>query len=57
MAETITTQTVATHGSGPTTPEAFIADRQIFWARFTHFIVYSAVAAALVLIGLAVFVA
>ncbi len=57
MADIVTTQSVATQGSGPTSAEAFIADRQMFWTRFTHFVVFVAGAIALLLIGLAVFVA
>ena len=57
MAEIVTTQSVVAHGAGPTSTESFIADRQIFWTRFTRFIVYAASAVIVVLIGLAVFVA
>ena len=37
------------------TDEAFIADRQIFWSRFTNFTSGAVVAVAVVLIGLYVF--
>ena len=36
MAET-TTHPVAANAAGPTTPEAFLADRMTFWDRFTGF--------------------
>jgi hypothetical protein len=37
--------------------EAFIADRQIFWSRFTTFTTGAVVAVAVLLIGLWLFVA
>jgi hypothetical protein len=40
---------------GPTTTEAFVADRQRFWARFTHFLVTSIVVVVIVLVGMAIF--
>ena len=39
------------------TDEAFIADRQIFWSRFTTFTTGAVVAVAALLIGLWLFVA
>ena len=38
---------------GPTTAEAFIADRQHFWGRFTHFIVAGVIAVIAILLFLA----
>ena len=38
---------------GPTTTEAFIADRQHFWGRFTHFIVAGVIAVIVILLFLA----
>lgn len=49
------TQSVTPHPSGPNTAEAFIADRQAFWTRFTHFIVYAVIALVILLIGMAIF--
>lgn len=49
------TQHLSPHPTGPTTPEAFIADRQKFWTRFTHAIVGAVVAVVALLIGMAVF--
>ena len=48
-------QPVTPQPSGPNTPEAFIADRQIFWGRFTRFVVYAVMVVAIVLIGMAIF--
>lgn len=48
-------QPVTPQPSGPNTPEAFIADREIFWTRFTRFIVLAAGVIALVLVGMAIF--
>ncbi len=39
------------------TDEAFVADRQIFWSRFTNFTTGAAVAVVVLLIGLWLFVA
>ena len=46
-----------TNQSSPTSSidEAFIADRQIFWSRFTTFTTGAVVAVAVVVIGLYVF--
>ena len=49
------TQPATPQRSGPNTPEAFIADRQIFWSRFTLFVTCAAGAIALLLIGMAIF--
>ena len=49
------TQPVTPHRGGPNSPEAFIADRQIFWSRFTRAIVYAVGAVATLLILLAFF--
>jgi hypothetical protein len=49
------TQNLVPQRSGPNTPEAFIADRQIFWTRFTHFIVAAVIGLAALLIGMAIF--
>lgn len=48
-------QSVTPQPSGPNTPEAFIADREIFWGRFTRFIVFAVAGVAVVLIGMAIF--
>ncbi|MBV9750618.1 MAG: hypothetical protein JO157_17560 [Acetobacteraceae bacterium] len=48
-------QPVTPRASGPNTPEAFIADREIFWGRFTRFIVLGVIVVAIVLIGMAIF--
>ncbi len=37
--------------------EAFVADRQIFWSRFTTFTMGAVVAITVLLIGLLIFVA
>ncbi len=44
-----------TEPAGPTTPEAFIADRQHFWGLFTRSIVTVIVLVAIVLGLMAVF--
>jgi hypothetical protein len=49
------TQSVTPQHSGPNTPEAFIADREVFWARFTRFIVYAVIALVILLVGMAIF--
>lgn len=49
------TQNLTPHPTGPSTPEAFIADRQIFWTRFTHFIVLAVIGVVILLIGMAIF--
>lgn len=49
------TQTVTPQRSGPNTPEAFIADREIFWKRFTHFVVFAVIGVAVLLIAMAIF--
>ena len=49
------TQPVTPQRGGPNSPEAFIADRQIFWGRFTRVIVYAVGAIATLLILLAYF--
>ena len=41
--------------TGAETPEAFLADREQFWVRFTHFIVLSIVVVAIVLLGMLIF--
>ena len=51
------TQPVTPQRGGPNTPEAFIADRQIFWSRFTRAIVYAVGAIVVLLILLAYFLA
>jgi hypothetical protein len=50
MAEHIT---VPTEAAGPTTVEAFVADRQHFWGSFTNFIVAGVVAVIVILLFLA----
>ena len=44
-----------TQPAGPTTPEAFIADRQHFWGLFTRTIVTVVVTVAIVLVLMAYF--
>ena len=46
-----------TNQSTPTTKidEAFVADRQIFWSRFTTFTTGAVVAVTILLVGLYVF--
>lgn len=39
----------------PLTPDAFIADRQRFWTRFTQFVVSCAVVVVVVLLLMALF--
>lgn len=41
----------------PDVNEAFVADRQIFWSRFTTFTMGAVIAIAVLLVGLLVFVA
>ena len=48
-------QPVTPQPSGPNTVEAFIADRQVFWTRFTRAIVYAVIAVVILLIGMAIF--
>ena len=40
---------------GPTTVEAFVADRQRAWSGFTSAATYAVIAVVVVLIGMAVF--
>ncbi len=48
-------QSLTPHASGPSTPEAFIADREVFWGRFTRFILFAVIGIVIVLIGMAIF--
>ncbi len=41
-----------TKPAGPTTPDAFVADRQHFWSGFTRFIVGGVVAVIVILLFL-----
>lgn len=41
--------------AGPAIDDAFVADRQAFWGRFTGFVTYAAVAVAVLLVLLAYF--
>jgi hypothetical protein len=41
--------------TGPTTPEAYFADRQRMWSSFTGAAIAGAIFVALLLIGMAVF--
>ena len=43
--------------TGPDIAEAFIADRQMFWHRFTNFTMGAVVAVVILLIGMWVFIA
>ncbi len=53
MADTpiITTRRV----SGPTTTEAFVADREVFWSTFTRFVVFGVAGLVVLLILMAIF--
>ena len=42
---------------GPNIDEAFIADRQMFWSRFTSFTTGAVIAVVVLLIAMAVFLA
>ena len=42
---------------GPNIDEAFIADRQMFWSRFTSFTTGAVIAIVVLLIAMAVFLA
>ncbi len=42
---------------GPTTTEAFVTDRQVFWASFTRFAFRAIVAVAVLVILMAIFLA
>lgn len=44
---------IPTEPAGPTTVEAFLADRMAFWGRFTHFIVAGVIAVIVLLLFLA----
>jgi hypothetical protein len=44
---------LTTEPAGPTTVEGFLADRQHFWTRFTHFIVAGVIAVIAILVFLA----
>jgi hypothetical protein len=48
-------QSASTQFDGPTTPEAYLADRQRMWSGFTSAAVAGVIIVALVLIGMAVF--
>ena len=41
--------------SGPTTTEAFTADREMFWGTFTRTVVYAVVALVVLLVLMAIF--
>ena len=41
----------------PSIEDAFVADRVIFWARFTNFTKYAAIALAVLLVGMYLFLA
>ena len=42
---------------GPNIDEAFVADRQMFWSRFTSFTTGAVIAIVVLLIAMAVFLA
>ena len=41
--------------AGPTTTEAFIADRQVFWSTFTRFVLFGVIGIVVLLILMAIF--
>ena len=41
--------------AGPTTVEAFIADRQTFWSSFTRFVVFGVAGVVVLLILMTIF--
>ncbi len=41
--------------SGPTTTEAFTADREMFWGTFTRTVVYAVIALVVLLVLMAIF--
>jgi hypothetical protein len=45
----------STHYTGPTTPEAYLADRQRMWSGFTHAALAGIIFVVLLLVGMAVF--
>jgi hypothetical protein len=45
----------STHYTGPTTPEAYFADRQRMWSGFTHATTAGVIFVVLLLVGMAVF--
>ena len=49
------TQPLTPQPSGPNTTEAFVADREVFWTRFTRAIVYAVTFLAVALILMAIF--
>ena len=55
MATTITTNHDAITEPGPAVDEAFVADRQAFWGRFTRFVTMGAIGVAVLLALLAFF--
>ena len=48
-------QSASTQFTGPTTPEAFLADRQRMWSTFTGSATAGVIFVVLLLIGMAVF--
>ena len=50
-------QPVQETSTGPNIEEAFVADRQIFWSRFTNFTTGAVVAVVLLLIFMWLFLA
>jgi hypothetical protein len=54
MATTVTTDQPTTDHS-PEVLDAFVADRQAFWGRFTRFVTFGATAIAVLLILLTIF--
>ena len=53
--QSMATTTLETQIVGPTTPEAFLEDRQGFWISFTHFIIAGVSLVVLILVLLALF--
>ena len=55
MTATVTTKDTTVTAPGPAAAEAFVADRQAFWASFTRFVTMGAVAVVVLLILMAFF--
>ena len=55
MADTPVPTTTTRRGAGPTTTEAFVADREVFWGSFTRIVLFAVIGLVVLLILMAIF--
>jgi hypothetical protein len=55
MADTTHSHASLVEAPAPLTEDAFLADRQRFWAGFTSFTLFSVIALVVLLVGMALF--